>query len=334
MTHCNNVIFSYVSYRRNIKDMPFVNKLNDQEQAIGISRALSEIFVDEFEFKSLKNIPLQECLKMEENGILTKELIENKDISAFAFNDDYTKKIYINEQEHIRLIATKKGFDLETAFVDANCMDDQILEKLEMCYNNNIGYLTANPSLFGTGMQIGCVLFLPALCQSKKINKLKTELLKSEFEFYNINGEVWDENSPFIKIQNIYTFGYKENEFAEKLKSIVEKLIELERLEENNIFNLSASTLADNIFRAFGLLYGCYRISYKEAEKCLSMILWGINLKMLKLKKKFDVYSFLATIKENNIALKEQSVKEIEKQRAKLIFNKICECVEKGEVDV
>ena len=69
MTNCNNVIFSYVSYRRNIKDVPFVNKLSDQELAVCVSRSLSEIFNDELEFKSLKNIPLNECLKLEELGI-------------------------------------------------------------------------------------------------------------------------------------------------------------------------------------------------------------------------------------------------------------------------
>ena len=56
MTDCKNVIFCSVSYRRNIKDMLFVNKLSDTEQAISVCRSLSEIFGDEFEFKSLKNI--------------------------------------------------------------------------------------------------------------------------------------------------------------------------------------------------------------------------------------------------------------------------------------
>ena len=83
MTNCSNVVFSYVSYRRNIKDMPFVNKLTDFEQAVGVARSLSEIFGEELEFKSLKNLPLSICQELEEKGIITKELIENKDISAY-----------------------------------------------------------------------------------------------------------------------------------------------------------------------------------------------------------------------------------------------------------
>ena len=80
MINCNNILFSRVSYRRNIKEMLFVNKLSDMEQAIAICRSLSEIFGDELEFKSLKNMPLTDCLKLQEVGLFTKELIENKGI--------------------------------------------------------------------------------------------------------------------------------------------------------------------------------------------------------------------------------------------------------------
>ena len=59
MANCNNVIFTSVSYRRNIKDMPFVSKLTDTELAFGVCKTLNEIYGDEFEFKSLKNISLK-----------------------------------------------------------------------------------------------------------------------------------------------------------------------------------------------------------------------------------------------------------------------------------
>lgn len=333
MTDCNNVILCYIGYRRNIKDMPFVNKLNDNELALGVSRSLSEIFGDELEFKSLKNVDINTCLKLEESGIITKELIENKDISAYAFSEDYSKKIYINENDHIRFEAIKNGLNLEECFKLSSCMDDLILEKLEMCFDNNLGYLTANPKYVGTGITVGCILFLPALWQSKKLLKLKNDILNFEFELYNLNGNVFKGESPFVKIENVYTFGHKENEFAELLQKIVLKLIELEKAEENNIFNISASTLCDNIYRAYGILQSCYRLLYEEAEKNLGLVLWGINLKMLKFKKKFNIYSFLAKIKEHHISC-EDSIKEIEKKRAIIVSQKLNECVVKGEVDV
>ena len=72
MTDYKNVICSLVSYRRNIKDMPFVKTLTDTEQAVGVVRSMSEIFGDDFEFKALKNISTEDCLILLEKG----EIIE------------------------------------------------------------------------------------------------------------------------------------------------------------------------------------------------------------------------------------------------------------------
>lgn len=332
MINCNNVLFSRVSYRRNIKEMLFVNKLSDMEQAIAICRSLSEIFGDELEFKSLKNMPLTDCLKLQEAGLFTKELIENKDISAYAIGDK-GEKIYINEQDHIRMEVKKDGFALDECFSRANELDDIILDKLEMAFDNNIGYLTANPMLVGTGMEISCGLFLPALTHSAKLKKIGQDLLGDEFELLSLDFEKWNEKSPFVLVKNKYTFGYKENEFAEKIYRIVEKIVELEKIEENNQFNLSASTLVDTIYRKYGITNSAYRMSFREAEENIGYIFWGINLKVLILKKKLDICALLAKIKENNLG-KMQNIKEQEKQRAKYLSNILTTSLTKGDVDV
>ena len=97
---------------------------------------------------------------------------------------------------------------------------------------------------------------------------------------------------------------------------------------------MSASTLVDMVFRAYGTLVSAYRISESEAQEKLGQILWGINLKMLKCKKDFDIYELLAKIKENHLTTKKENIKEVEKKRAKLLFMQINKNVERGEVDV
>ena len=335
MADCKNVICSYVSYRRNIKDMPFVNKLGDTELAFGIARSLNEIFNEEFEFKSLKNISLLECKKLKEKGIITKELIENKDISSYAVSFDETCKIFVNECDHIRLISCVQGLNLEKCFECANGLDDVVLDKLEMAFDTNLGYLTANPDMCGTGLEIGALLFVPALCFSKKLLSIKNELLKNEFEFFDINGEEWQGNSAFVYVKNIHTFGHKENEFAEKLQAILNKIIELEKLEEENTFNLSASSLVDELFRSYGILQNAYRIGFEESLEHISKVLWGLNLNIFKYKKNRKILNLIYEIGENHIKQnKNINIKEQEKLRAKVLSIYVTEFIEKGEVDV
>lgn len=333
MEDYKTVLGCSISYRRNIKDMPFVKTLTDSELAIGVSRSLSEIFNEEFEFKSLKNISLLDCQKLKEEGLFTEELIGNKDISAYGISYDKNRVIYINEQEHIRLIAFDKSFDLEKCFNLANIMDDMVLDKLEMAFDNNYGYLTSNPKLMGTGMEIKVLMFIPALFKSGKYKKVQSEILGKEFEFYDLSGKVWNEESPFVILKNKYTFGYKENEFAEKIKRIAVKIHDLELSEENGVFEISASGLVDEIYRSYGILGSCYRISYLESIKKIADILWGIRLKVLKCKKSANILEFLSSIADNHLG-ENLNVKELEKLRAKKISKFLVQNIEKGDVDV
>ena len=333
MADYNTVLFSSISYRRNIKDMPFVKMLTDTELAVGVARSMSEIFGDEFNFKSLKNMPLKDCLILKEENIISDELISNKDISAFGENDEKSKYIYVNEQDHIRLVAKSKGFELESCFKSANEMDDAILEKLEVCFDVNLGYLTSNPKLLGTGMEICEWLFIPALVKSNMLEKIKRELLKDEYELLSFDLKSYDQQSPFVVIKNKYTLGYKENEFAQKMQKIIQKITELEVIEEDKIFDLSSSGLVDEIYRSFGELWGCYRIGLAEANQRIGQMLWGIRLGILKCKKTADIFALLNVIKENHIGAN-LSIKEQEKSRARIINKFVIENITKGEVDV
>lgn len=335
MENFKNVLFSSVSYRRNIKDMPFVKMLTDSEQAIGVTRSLSEIFEDDYEFRALKNLPLNTCKLLEEEGIITANLIENKDISAYGKNYSGNAFLYANEQDHIRIKAVERGYNLEKCYNLANEIDDKILDKLEMAFSTTYGFLTSNPNLAGTGMEIEIVLFLPALAQNEKLAKIQKELLKDEYDFVSLDTTKLNQSCPFVKLKNKYTFGYKENEFAENFNRIVTKICELENLEESKIFDFSASYLVDKIFRAYGILKNAYRLEYSDAVNNLALVQWGINLKVLKTKKQYDILNILCKIKEEHLNESgKQNVKEIEKSRARYLTNLIETSITKGEVDV
>lgn len=334
MENYKNVIMSSVSYRRNIKDMPFVKMLTDTEQAIGVSRSLSEILGDDFEFRSLKNLAIHDCLLLVEQEVITPALIDNKDISAYGANYDKNAYVLVNEQDHIRIVAKLNGYKLEECYKIANEIDDKILDKLEMCFSSEHGFLTANPFLMGTGMQIEVILFLPALFLNEKVGSIINEFLKDEFELCDITNDYNLLLSPFFRLKNKFTFGYKENEFAEKIDGIVKKIIALEAQQENQLFEFSASHLVDQIFKAYGTATCAYRLDYAEALKCLGLIQWGINLKVLTNTKPFDIFEILCKIKEHHINENNLNIKEQEKARAKFVANAVQNSVKKGDVDV
>lgn len=335
MENYKNVLMSSISYRRNIKDMPFVKMLTDFEQAIGVTRSLSEIFGDDYEFRALKNLPLSTCKLLEEDCEITSNLIENKDISSYGKNYLGNVFLYINEQDHIRIKVQEKGYNLEKCYKLSSEIDDKILDKLEMAFSTTYGFLTSNPNLAGTGMEIEVILFLPALTQNEKLIKIQKELLKDEYDFTSIDANKLDNSCPFVKLKNRYTFGYKENEFAENFNRVVTKICELENLEDSKIFDFSASNLVDKIFRAYGILKNAYRLEYNDAVMNLALVQWGVNLKVLKTKKQYDILNILCKIKEEHLnENNNQNIKEIEKSRARFLIDLMETSITKGEVDV
>lgn len=330
MENCKNILQVLFSYRRNIKDLPFVKVLTDNEQAIAITRSISEIFGEDFEFKSLKNLSLTECLKLQENLKITKGLIENKDISAYAKSFSDNNYIYINEQDHIRLEA-RSNCNLEECYNNLNKLDDILLDKLEVAFDIKYGYLTQNPFLCGTGLEMQAVLFLPAIINANKFEKL-LQVVTKEFELFDLNGKKFAGDIPVCIIKNKYTFGYKENEFAKKFQKILENIIKLEESVEAEQFELSASSLVNKIFTSYGILSNAYRLTLNGAINYLSDVVWGINMNILK--GKIDILQVVSQISEAHITEDDKkSLKEQEKTRAKLCWT-ILKSIKKGEVDV
>ena len=71
-----------------------------------------------------------------------------------------------------------------------------------------------------------------------------------------------------------------ENEIIENLKIIVEKIIEQER-KVRKILAKDSINLEDEIYRAYGILSNCRKISYEEAKTLLSDIKLGVDLGIL-----------------------------------------------------
>ena len=183
-------------------------------------------------------------------------------------------------------------------------------------------------------MQIVCLLFLPAITLNEKLNQLMNDNQSVSFEFFDLAGKKHDGKSAFVVVRNKYTFGFKESEFAEQMQRFVQKVLQLEQREESNIFDFSASNLVDKIFRSYGIAKNAYRLSYDFALECISNILWGINLKVLKAKNRFDINEVLCNIKDNHLNVQDANVKELEKVRARYLARIIESQITKGEVDV
>ena len=100
----NIAISSRIRLARNVDGLKFYTKLQSDIDAKYITNSIMktlEMF-DVFNFLSLRELSLNECNALFEKHLISKELIQNKDISSVAISEDEKIIVMINEEDHIR----------------------------------------------------------------------------------------------------------------------------------------------------------------------------------------------------------------------------------------
>ena len=126
---------------------------------------------DDYNFLRLKDLSLNECNALFERHLISKELIENKDISGVAISEDEKIIVMINEEDHMRIQIFSSGLELENCLNLAVELDEKIGKLVTYAASEKYGYLTACPTNVGTGMRASVMVHLPALTMTGNIRK-------------------------------------------------------------------------------------------------------------------------------------------------------------------
>lgn len=149
-------------------------------------------------------------------------------------NDAKNFLVWINEEDHMRVISMQKGgnvFEVFKRWSDAIVAVQASIEKegYEYMYNDHLGNICACPSNLGTGLRASVMLKLPKLYKKMGVHDLE-ELCKSmDLQARGAKGE----HSPpgpngEFDISNMQRIGFSEVELIQKMIDGVDKLIKME----------------------------------------------------------------------------------------------------------
>jgi protein-arginine kinase len=177
-------------------------------------------------------------------------------------SDDNSLLIWVNEEDHLRIISMEKGFNLKSIFsrlVDAIKL---IERKIKFQYNDKIGFITACPSNLGTTMRASVHIKLPLLSREPKFKEIVNNL---ELDIRGIDGEHSESKESVYDISNKKRLGLSEVDCVNTLYNGIVKLIELEKMLESKLIlkNIMSLTLKLLIFLIVIILYYCIFATYK-----------------------------------------------------------------------
>jgi len=96
-----------------------------------------------------------------------------------------------------------------------------------------------------------------------------------------IYGEGTNSKGNIYQISNKKSLGISEEEIIKNLEIITDRIIEQERLARKILVKDSLN-LEDTIYRTYGILTNCRKISSEECNKFLSEIRLGVDLGIIK----------------------------------------------------
>ncbi len=279
------VMSSRIRLARNFADFPFIQRCTDIDRA-NIESTVRERIQGNEHLKKLNyiNVASLETLDRQflvERQLISREHADGDGARAVAIDEQESLSLMVNEEDHLRIQLMRSGFDVDAAWQLINTVDDEVEEHITYAFNSQLGYLTACPTNVGTGMRVSVLMHLPALVDTRQIEKVFRALQKINLAVRGLYGEGSQAMGDFYQISNQITLGKSEEELIKQVCDAVPAVISYERKAREFLINESHHDLFDQVSRAYGTLQTAQKISSEETMHLLSKVRMGINLGLI-----------------------------------------------------
>lgn len=278
------VISSRVRLARNIEDFPFLTKCTttDIDKLLEKIKEVTPSIGYGLKFIYLKDIDDITKICLIEKHMISPDFAMKKNLNgAILVNEEENICIMINNEDHIKLQVFSSGLDIENLMNLAIEIDEKIGNLVTYSYSRQFGFLTVSPTNVGTGMQASVMVHLPALTLTGNINKILHIVNNFGMSVKGMYGEGTQAQGDIYQISNNQSLGLTESEIIKNLKTIVDKVIEQERLARKYLTK-DPITLEDRVYRAYGLLKYATKLTSEECRKLLSDVKLGNDLGIIK----------------------------------------------------
>ena len=281
----STVISTRIRLARNLEGVPFPASLKDKKPVTekirdSILKSNSTLSSD-FTFTDLDTLSEQSKVSLAEEHLISPQMLDGNGKSVLI-NKDKTMSIMLMEEDHIRLQVIKAGLALDEAYDTADKIDDVIEESLDFAFDEKFGYLTACPTNAGTGLRASVMMHLPALTMTQNIGKVIHASTGLGIEVRGLYGEGTKAYGNLYQISNRTTMGLTEKEILEKLKGVVNQIIDMEEKARKLLTDNQKTATEDKIFRSYGILKHARSISSSEARELLSNVMLGTETGILQ----------------------------------------------------
>lgn len=153
------------------------------------------------------------------------------DARGIWHNDAKNFLVWVNEEDHLRVISMEKGGNMRGVF-ERFCQGLGQIESLmkesgkEFMWNEHLGYILTCPSNLGTGLRGGVHVKLPRLSQHPRFDEI---LEKLRLQKRGTGGVDTASTDGTFDISNLDRLGFSEVQLVQKVVDGVKLLVDMEK---------------------------------------------------------------------------------------------------------
>ncbi len=279
------VIGSIVRMVRNLPGYPFPGWSTAESRAGVASQILSALKetrgLKTAFYAEMKDLSYGQRRALLTRKQLTPSMAARQDGCHIVIHPRKPLIIMVNEEEHMVVHTFLEGMNFDKGIAELQQFDTQIQNRLRFAYSPQHGYLTSIPTEAGDGLQLYCLLHLPALTTANMMNQVTKALEKLHVSISPYFADAQDDTGHLFVL---FSIPGPEDSIEEVKKSFVDIINHIVRREQQVRRKLLAEPgqyLQDAIGRAFGLLTNCRRLSIKELRDAISLLRLGTLLHII-----------------------------------------------------
>nr|CAB3231439.1 creatine kinase, flagellar-like [Phallusia mammillata] len=194
-----------------------------------------------------KYYPLGEMTEAQQDQLIADHFLFDKPVSPLLtsagmardwpdargiwHNDQKNFLVWVNEEDHLRLISMEKGGNMKAVFERFCRGVTQVENSLKQngksfMWNEHLGYVLTCPSNLGTGLRGGVHVKLPLLCKDKRFNEILESL---RLQKRGTGGVDTASDDGTFDISNLDRLGSSEVEQVQCVVDGVEILVKMEK---------------------------------------------------------------------------------------------------------
>lgn len=270
---------------RNINGYPFPAGMSDSQKSQVNAKIKDAIqssdapLAKTLKFIDMADVPENERFSMLERHIASREFVCNPQNRAIILSEDETVSIMLGEEDHIRIQVILPGLQLEKAYEIADSIDNLLAAKLDLAFDNTLGFLTECPTNLGTGLRASVMLHLPVSESRGEILSFTQSVNKIGYTVRGMYGEGSNAAGSLYQVSNQITLGISEQNAINNLKVIAQQIIGKERELQKNLNKIKTEDLC---MRALGTLKSARILSSAELITLISRVKLGLNTGVIK----------------------------------------------------